>query len=371
MAFASDSPSRAYSLESACDRLLLPETPRIAIVRLSSIGDCILTLPTLCALRHAFPRAHLAWVTEPATAQLLSDHEALDELIVMPRRWLITREGWKKLWQLRQQRFNLVIDPQGLLKSALIGYCSGVQLRVGFACPWSREGSHCFYSHVVCPRQAHLVDAQRELLRLLSDDLGPVEFCMPRYTPECHRINAWQKDVLKNQPFVAIHLGATWPSRRWPVERWAALARLLNRRLGLVVVVVWGNTLERLWAERVVQLADGNVQMAPPTTLRELAALLSEAKLFVAADSGPLHIAAAYGVPTVGLYAVTRCERSGPYGIGNWVIQVNCKAAARRKRQDPRWVQTIYPEVVFEACYLAVQKQNSGSHVPDYKVHTV
>ncbi|GIW95865.1 MAG: heptosyltransferase [Pirellulaceae bacterium] len=331
---------------------------RVAIVRLSAIGDCVLTLPLLCALRQALPEAHVAWVVEPAAAPLLVDHDALDEVVVFPRRWMRCRQGWKQCFELRRKRFDLVIDPQGLLKSALIGYLAGVPVRIGFDKTWAREGSHWFYSHTVRPVHRHVVDAQRELVRRVASHIGPVEFRMPVYHEERQRMQNWIDQFCSNSEFVVVHVGASWASRRWLPGRWAELARMLVSELRRPVVAVWGNTDERRWAEDVVRWAGGGVYLAPPTTLREMAALVSLACLAVAGDSGPLHIAAAYGVPVVGLYGVTRCEVSGPYGTGHVAIQVSVPPlTAGRRRKDVRWIQKVHPQLVLGACRRVLESR--------------
>src|SRR5580698_93646 len=135
---------------------------RILIVRLSAIGDVLHGLPVLCALRDALPHAHLAWVVEGRTADLLAGHPALDELIVVPRRWLKSPRAVLDLWRRLHGRFDVSIDIQGLTKSAVAAWLSGAPVRIGLAAPAGRELSPWLNNHRVAPTATHVVDRNLE-----------------------------------------------------------------------------------------------------------------------------------------------------------------------------------------------------------------
>ena len=144
--------------------------PRILISRLSAIGDCVLATPLLCALRDHLPNAHLAWVTERAPATLLEGHAALDELIVVPKRWMKSAAEIRQLRsKLRASRFDIAIDPQGLTKSSIVAWLSGAKQRIGFHKPRGRELSCWFNRELVTSTKTHVVDARfLELLKPLG-----------------------------------------------------------------------------------------------------------------------------------------------------------------------------------------------------------
>ena len=132
-------------------------SPRILITRLSHIGDCVFTLPVLCELRRAFPQAHICWAVESPSHQLLDDHDALNETIRIPKGWVKSPGLIKEMRrQLREYRFDLVIDPQSLTKSSALGWLSGSKRRIGFAKPWGRELALLLNNEKVHPQSKHL-----------------------------------------------------------------------------------------------------------------------------------------------------------------------------------------------------------------------
>jgi heptosyltransferase-1 len=310
------------------------DAPRILICRLSAVGDSILTMPLLCALRDRLPNAFLAWVIEPAGATLLRDHAALDQLIVAPKGWL---KSWSQIRSLRKQlrelAFDIVIDPQSLTKSALAGWLSGAPQRIGFAKPRGRELSIWLNNHLVESTSTHLADAQLELLQPLGIDRPPVRFALPRD----ERIECLMDESLKTLhlkcPFAVINVGAGWESRLWPTVRYGRVAKHLGQIWCVPSLVVWSGDRERVWAEEVVANSGGQAILAPSTSLPELGAVLRRAKMYIGSDTGPMHLAAAVGTPCVALFGTTRPEYSGPYGSQHFCVQHHYQAGSSRQRR--------------------------------------
>ena len=162
------------------------KSPRILIVRLSAIGDAIQTMPVACALRERFPEAFLAWAVEERAGTLLRGHEALDELIVLPRGWLKSPGGvWRLRRRLRDFRFDVAIDVQSLTKSAVLAWLSGARRRIGFGNPGGRELSKWLNNERVDPKATHVVDRYLELLRPLGIESpsGPLSGARARAGP--------------------------------------------------------------------------------------------------------------------------------------------------------------------------------------------
>jgi heptosyltransferase-1 len=295
------------------------EPGRILIVRLSAIGDCLHTLPVLCALRRHFPQAHIAWAVEGRTGTLLEGHPDLNELIQLPRGWLKDRSKVGELRRtLRERRFDVTIDVQSLTRSAIVGWLSGASRRIGFG-GWRRhELSPWLNNILVRPRRDHIIDQNLELLRPLGIHQPAVEFRLADYAEAIVSIDQFLPTQglgsIGEKWFAIINPGGGWPSKIWPPERYAAVARHLGRESGLPSVVVWAGDKERAAAETIVSLAEGHAAVAPTTTLRELAELCRRACLFVGADSGPLHLAVAVGTPCVGILGPMPAKRNGPYG---------------------------------------------------------
>lgn len=342
------------------------ESPRILITRLSAIGDCILTLPVACAIRDSFPNAFLAWTVEPAAASLLEGHAAIDELIVVRKGWL---KSPASLWDLRQRlrrlRFDAVIDPQSLSKSAILGWLSGARQRVGFAAPQGRELSLMLNNCRVSNRSQHLVDRQLELLEALGIRQPGVRFDVPRREAAEAKVMAWLESQSLSR-FAAINPGAGWDSRLWPADRYAAVAEHLAREYGLRSVVVWAGDRERGWAESIVARSNGQTLIAPPTTLSELASMLRSASLFIGSDTGPMHLAAAVGTPCVALHGPTRPEVSGPYGEGHRAVQAYYQSGTSRQRRSAQneAMQSISTAEVCQACDAVLE----GNHRPPLRI---
>ena len=228
-------------------------SPRILIVRLSAIGDVIQSMPLACALRERFPQAFLAWAVEERAASLLRGHEALDELITLPRGWLKSPRGvWQLRRRLRDLQFDVAIDVQGLTKSALLAWLSGAKRRIGFGNPGGRELSKWLNNERVDPKSTHVVDRYLELLRPLGIESPTVRFQVPERNDDRTAAEQIIRQCGVANGFAIINPGAGWPSKLWPTDRYAAVARHLHERWKLPTLVVWAGQAERAMAEQIV-----------------------------------------------------------------------------------------------------------------------
>ncbi|MFM8635597.1 MAG: glycosyltransferase family 9 protein [Planctomycetia bacterium] len=292
------------------------DAPRsIVIVKLSAIGDVLHAVPAAVALKRAHPQARIGWAVEGRAADVLAGHTAIDHLFRLPRGWL---KSPRAVWSLRQQMrafdADLAIDMQGLLKSMVATMLSGAGMRIGYAKPESREQSWIALTHAVRPTAGHVVERHCELLRPLGIESRSIDFDMPRWPVSRGRVREWFEAMRFDTAPVILNPGAGWASKRWPTDRFAAVARLLWQRHGLRSLVVWGGAEERAAAESIMAEADGAAVMAPPTTLQDLGELCRLGRLFISSDTGPLHLAAAIGTPCVGLFGPVPASRNGPYG---------------------------------------------------------
>jgi heptosyltransferase-1 len=309
--------------------------PRVLICRLSAIGDVVHGMPVLCALREALPNAFIGWIVEGVSAQLLEHHPALDEVIKVPRKWLKSpRTILDVRRKLRRLRFDVTIDLQGLTKSAIAARLSGAPLRIGFDGADGRELSRWLNNKLVPPEGTHVIDRNLGLLKPLGIAPAEVRFGL-HDTPENSAAAQSILSQLKiRDRFAVINPGAGWPSKVWPADRYAAVAGYLGLRHALRSVVVWAGDQERAWAEQIVAGSNGFALLAPNTSLLELAALTRRASLFVASDTGPLHIAVAVGTPSVGLFGPMPAERNGPYGLAHQSVQKVCLSGSSRERRQ-------------------------------------
>jgi len=304
----------------------MSETTKIAIVKLSSLGDVIHAIPVARALRRARPGIHLAWIVEAREYALLKDHPDLDTVVpVDTRLWrrLIrrpsgVREVVAKMGRLRGRIRAARFDLQGLIKSGLLTAYTGAPLRIGFTADHCREGLNCLFTNrrVRPPAEAvHVVDQYLALLDPLGITPGPVEFHVPIPARAAVRMDDFlgEQGVKSRDLLVAVNPGAGRANKQWPVAHFRRLVDRLGHEPNVKILVLWGPD-EVHMARQIRDGSSARAILAPPTDLHELAALLRRSALMVANDTGPLHLAAALGTPSLGLFGPTRAERNGPYG---------------------------------------------------------
>jgi len=309
---------------------------RVLLVRLSSIGDVVHTLPALAALARAGHEA--GWLVEPASRVLLEGHPLLAQVAPVPAarafRLGVARETVRAL---RARRYDVALDFQGLWKSAAWARLSGARRVVGFAGAWRREGPSALLvgERVDLPGEAvHVIDKNLALLRPLGiDALGLREFPLPEAPASAERVDRALAE-LGIGPFAILNPGGGWPSKRWPAESFGAVARGLRER-GLSAVVTWGPGEEAL-ADRVVAAAAGAAVRSFATSLLDYLALARRARLVVAADTGTLHLACAVGTPVVALFGPTDPARNGPFSLRDEVVRRVPPCAPCHRRVCPR-----------------------------------
>jgi lipopolysaccharide heptosyltransferase I len=309
---------------------------RIALIKLSSLGDVVHALPVASTLRARLPDADLTWIVERHEATVLRGHPALDAVVAIDtRRWRRARRPRDLLAVLhavRQLRrrlhdgaFDVALDLQGLIKSGLIAAATRAPLRIGAPVRRCREPlSAAFTNRRVEPPPSarHVVDQHLALLAPLGVTEPVREFGL-RLDPVAEaRAEEFlgARGLKPGRRLVVLNPGAGRADKRWPEERFRALADHLIEDTGADVLVVWGPGEETI-ARRIAPGGPSRAVLGPATSLDELVAFLRRASVLVAADTGPLHLAAAVGTPCVGLYGPTSAVRNGPYGPGHHCLQ--------------------------------------------------
>jgi len=328
---------------------------RILLVKLSSLGDVIHALPTLEALRALYPQGQITWLVEAVNAPLLAGHPALDEVWPMPRLRLGGNRFWGDMGQLlrvarrlREEPFDLVIDLQGLLKSAMWVALAKSPRKLGY--DRTRELSYLALTERLPPydQDEHAVRRYLNVARRLGAPAGPPRFRLGFPEP---------KDLSRlvpleaGRPLVILHPGARWASKLWPAGHWARLAGWLAQELGFQVAITGSPGDRDLVAEMVSRTDAPLVNLAGRTTLAELAALLKNARLAVTTDTGPMHLAAALGTPVAALFGPTAPWRTGPFGEGHEVLRLElpCSPCFRRQCPEPRCLIDLPVAAVQEA----------------------
>jgi len=295
--------------------------PKALLVRLSSIGDVVHALPALAALRrHGW---ETGWIVEPPARPLLEANPSLSRLWPAPAARL---SAWgvahRVLADIRAKEYDVAIDLQGLWKSATWARLTGAARVVGFSRRWRREpASAVLLGETVdlSSGAGHVIDENLALLRPLGiDEVGAREFPLPAAAAERQAV-ARALSGFGGERFAILNPAGGWPSKLWAPERYGAVARGLRDR-GLPSLVTWGPG-EQALAERVVAASDGAARLSFPTTLLEYVELARRARLVVAADTGPLHLACAVGTPVVALFGPTDPARNGPFAPTDVVVR--------------------------------------------------
>lgn len=321
---------------------------KILIIKPSSFGDVIHGLPVLHALSIRFPEARIHWVVAKGFDGIIKGHPLIAKL------WIIDKDSWKKPANLlrtcselkklsrglRAEKFDLVIDLQGLFRSAMIGVLSGAEERVGFDS--AREGAKFSYKYRVrTETELHAVDKNLRLAEFVGCGRADPVFALPPLgkVPE----------IVKNMGrYAVIAPSAGTLVKRWPAEYFGHLAS----RLPIPSVIVGGGADAAL-GDEVASLSNSRaVCLAGKTSLGDLAAIIGGAEFFVSPDSGPMHLAAALNIPVFAIFGPTSPLRTGPYGKIHTVIRLDlpCSPCFTRKPcPDWRCIREVTPETVLKA----------------------
>jgi heptosyltransferase I len=306
----------------------------ILIVRLGALGDIVHAIPAGAALRRAFPHARIDWLVDARHRSMVEIVTAVDRVIVVRK---ATVNGWLDvLRELRAARYDVALDFQGLLKSAVLARGSGAARVAGFSLWHLREKTaRPFYTSAVDGEGGHTILKNLRLLRTLGIEDERIEF--PIADVESPALSALRATIGDTR-FAIINPGAAWPNKRWPPDRFGTLAARVRERFGLVPVVLWGPGDESI-ADAVVAASRGSAVLAPRTSVADIVAVARAADVMVAGDTGPLHIATAVGTPTVSIFGPTDPARNGPWSADDLVVSRadRCGCHIDRSCQQAAW----------------------------------
>jgi len=347
------------------------KSPRILIVKLGAVGDCIHALYPLAALRTYFPNAYIAWLVEDKSAKVVIDHPQLDDVFIFQRKKIVADAKDGKITggirgtidlirSLRRARFDIAIDFQNLLKSGIATALSGAGLRIGFR--KLREANFLFTNRWIkpLPDDKHAIMKYMALLRPLGIDQVPPNVLVPiSAVAKNFAEKLWKDEGFEQNKVIMINPGGSWPNKIWPAEYFARATDLISDKTGSISLVVWGPGEEDL-AQKVVKLTRSRALIAPPTDLIELAAILKKSKLYLGGDTGPMHLASAIGTPVVALFGPSDPNRVGPFGVSHEVISAPCPKIPCWKRScpDPICITKIEPITVAEAAIRVLESSS-------------
>ncbi|MFZ6016535.1 MAG: lipopolysaccharide heptosyltransferase I [Nitrospirota bacterium] len=329
---------------------------KILIVKPSSLGDVIHSLPFLNSIKSCFPTAEIHWVISKGLEGLLEGHPMINRLII------INKDMWKKISRagetmkevrqlfkdLKKENYDMVIDLQGLLRSGIITKITGAPIRIGFK--EAREGSRFFYTHKVeGGKDIHAVNRYLKIAIFLGCDINNPHFPLPlsfnSSLVTCH--SSLPDD------YAVIVPGARWATKRWPAEKFGELAS----RLPMEFLVVGGKS-DIDTSNRVVNSSKGNaISLAGKIDIKELIEIMRNARFVVGNDSGPMHIAAALKTRVFAIFGPTDPQKTGPYGRSHIVIKSNleCSPCFKRRCKKHECMDTITVDMVMEKIEKVVE----------------
>lgn len=333
---------------------------RVLLIKTSSLGDVIHTLPALTDAQRAIPGIQFDWVVEEGFAEIPSWHPAVAEVIPVAIRrwrkhlWQTYKNGeWRALKQrIKQQSYDLTIDAQGLLKSAWLTRFNLAPV-AGFDKQSAREAvaSYFYDAKYQVATDLHAVERTRRLFALA---LGY------SITGKAAEYGLQTRHKALAQPYVMFLHGTTWPSKHWPEQYWRHLAEQLNSQ-GIAVHLAWGNAAEQQRAERIAHELE-QVTVLPQLNLAGVADEIANATACVAVDTGLGHLAAALDVPTISLYGPTLPGRVGAYGKGQIHLCAEHPLAGKGDRQLPCF-DDLTPDKVLQHLQPLLQP-TTGSAAP-------
>ncbi|HPT16524.1 MAG TPA: glycosyltransferase family 9 protein [Kiritimatiellia bacterium] len=317
---------------------------RILVIKLSSLGDVAHALPAVRALKDR-TGAEIDWVVQPEYAPLLACCPDVARTIAFPRR-NVARGFFPFLRELRREKYDVVVDLQGLLKSAVAARLARGRRRVGPA--WAREGAHRFYdaqpARAAGPRR-HAVEELMDVANLVAPGAG---------APPAPRLAFPEPESDGDPgPHVALAPFSRWRTKDWPLEKFAELGQRLSKEMGCRLRIVGGRDDEEAGEELARRIGPGARNLCGHTDLPGLCSLLTAMDLLVTVDSGPMHWADALGVPVVAVFGATDPARTGPYRQLNHVVAkagLACRPCHARTcaRGDLACLRTLDVEAVFQ-----------------------
>ncbi|PYT11364.1 MAG: hypothetical protein DMG59_26640 [Acidobacteria bacterium] len=312
---------------------------RILVVRLSSMGDVIHALPAAASLKHSFPYSHVSWVIRPRWMPLLEGNPFLDEVIPLDRTLRGITETWRRL---RRERFDLAVDFQGLVQSALVAAAARADKIFGLHRSQAWEGAAAlFYSTGLMTTSTHVVDRNLELVAAAGASSLLRTFPLPQGTPEGR---------LPEQRFVLASPLAGWGSKQWPIERYEDLAQQLE----LPLVVNGPPDAEPILS----RIRGAHVHISGISGLIDAT---RRAHAVIGVDSGPMHLAAALGKPGVAIFGPTDPARNGPYGGTLRVLRTADAATTYKRGADAALsMHAITTAAVLEALAQSLQEKIAG-----------
>jgi lipopolysaccharide heptosyltransferase II len=304
---------------------------RVLIIKLTSLGDVVHALPTAAALKTAFPSLSLHWVVEDRCAPLLEGHPFLDSIIIYPRKeiqFLLRRGKWVQVLSrlrrlrrsLKELKADLSIDLQGLAKSGWMALMAGACHRVG--CFGLKEFSFLVSKSIPEGRDLHAVDRNLMVSAYLGAARAAPDFSLSIQEEESRWADTFLKQygVTSKTALIGVQVGASLPQKRWPVKKLMDFLSQASQLSGLKILLLGDEGDHQRLRPFSDLLSPEVINTTGNLSLRQLTALIRKCRLFLGADTGPLHLAVGLGLSVIGLYGADDPGKTGPYGSGHRIL---------------------------------------------------
>ena len=330
---------------------MLTNWNRILIIKLRAIGDVILTTPVFENLRNSFPNSQIDFIVEKPSASLVAEDKNINSILIAPsgkdRKF---KNDWQFFRKIRKQKYDVCIDLFGNPRSAIITLFSNAKLRVGY----SYRGRKYAYQEKFSSNVSQIHEVEFNLDAVRHFDI-PIVTKQPKIYLRDLDLKTAQKIIdglnYSDKSIIALNPCASWPAKMWPTTYFTKLAKIILKKYDVKFIVLWGPREKDVALELKNKIGE-NAKIHPPTTLTEQAALLSLCDLFIGNDTGPMHLSAAVGIPTLGIFGPTNAKLQGPFGENTKAVfnpKVECLGCDKLECPSMDCMNLLSPEMVFEA----------------------
>ncbi|MCS7280055.1 MAG: glycosyltransferase family 9 protein [Desulfobacterota bacterium] len=343
----------------------MPQPKNILVVRLSSLGDVVMTLPAIYALKRGLSDPKIYWVCEGSSIGLLECIDFIDGVIKFPRYEIFNYFRTGRLIQaaktllsfvrlLRKEKFDLILDFHGILKTGIICALAKGERIIGFGKPYVKEFADLFYNEKVNGFDPFLHKVHRNMLIVkhlnIRETISEVPFTIPEkereYIEDFFRRESFNGKVFAVNPFSS----KKGLYKRWPLKYYRELIGEIQREFKASIILLWGTKEERIEAQMLKDGLGENVKISCPTTVPQLLALLSKVDMYIGGDSGITHVASLSGAPIVVIFGPSDERINSPF-FGNVRIvkkNIGCNPCKNRNCKDRRCLWEITPKEVLE-----------------------
>ena len=343
----------------------MPNPHNILVIRLSSLGDVLMSMPAVAAIRNTFEKAHISWLVEGSVGQLLSHQDFIDNVIEFPRHNIVRafrksdpirgiREINAFVKRLREVDYDIVADFHGIIKSAIFSMLAKGKRRIGFGKMYAKEKSHLFYGEKITANDKRMHKVERNMLiaRYLGakDDIPKVSLKLPdnfdAYIDAFFSNEGITGRVFAVNPFSS----QSGLYKRWGMKQYGEVIRRINNDIGAKVLILWGPG-EKKEAEHLRRLSDNRAILSCPTDVPQLFALLKRIDMYIGGDTGVMHLAAFADCPVVAVFGPTDVNINAPYSNNCTIVRkdISCSPCKNKDCKDKKCLTGITSDDVFEA----------------------